>query len=1018
MGKTSQKNSFVSLSEQIQQLNNNSVEILTGINDVVSGTGDSINVTYTDEQGNETAYSLPTVGYLQQRINEINNNINRLVGETDSSTYVIDGKSTKRSFLIDLNREPNKINTLDKVDKFSSTNNWFFESLMNPMLSVNFDLTEKVQESTDGAISRRYIVKFEKDDDGNYTEKGLASLNDFKDKFVGKDNINLNTFTDWYTNPTNTGVINNTDPIYDEQIFDFEYQEISESGVFSVLKQELDSINNKLWYHIYPFNYVTSSGSRQALRINDELILNKENSNTRWKIVETSVADSNYRIRVERVEGFEPIPTATDILKIYGSSATKKEVKVSIGFDEYVVIFMKPINSKNKLKSSTWSDGTGLYTNDLILDTDNSISMSQYYLDTVDDYGSILNDLIQKNIPTKYGVSPDAPILRDENFKVVQINKHLTDNDDSNEVKKMHSQKVNVKNKLLQVRDSIIQKNREISTKNFTSSSEKNKSYNELTRLTAEQETYSKNLYSLTREIKSKKDTVNKIEPKFRVRGFWLIPDGKKVSGQREQMIVQFKIQYRYSSKSGTENQTEAYKMIDGKTGYFSNWIPLNSDARKRVFNSEKNEWEWIIEDVSDADTPNINQLDIPLNPDEKVEIRVKSVSEVGFPDSALESVWSESITIEFPDELSNILSSNDYILEDAEKDNVLIEFEQTLESKGINKHINDSYTEGDIYVAHKTDKIQTPYKDENGVDLNLEDYLEYLTDKMSKLENIIYSAKGELKVTLYNGIDETVINNGSDINIDIILQDHGLTRDGVLYGNNISIIKKYFIKIKNLSTQSTLGFLVSDTYSTSNTTVRSNDTINLTSLVNKDNNFVIQENNQFIYFCDNYQGNSLYEGDISHNTAEDGSLLTYLKNTSTNVGLSSNYINAGRTGNENGELYPATGKVVDNTNEWYLDSVAASSMATLICPQVEKIDDLIVFGSDKKELSTNDELIIPINIYWLFLTTGLSTISINNDNQVPFTEHNKKLKVRMHPTSLDKPFDFVLSFNIKNKRL
>ena len=137
--------------------------------------------------------------------------------------------------------------------------------------------------------------------------------------------------------------------------FDFEYQDVSNYGVFSVEKQELDSINNILWFHITPYKYYSITGEEKTLKIGDELILNKQDSISRWKIIEISKMTSNFKVRLEVIEGYDPIPTGTNVLKYYGDVIANKEVKVSIGFDEHLVVFMKPINSRNKIKGSVWS---------------------------------------------------------------------------------------------------------------------------------------------------------------------------------------------------------------------------------------------------------------------------------------------------------------------------------------------------------------------------------------------------------------------------------------------------------------------------------------------------------------------------------------------------------------------------------------------------------------------------------------------------------------------------------------
>jgi hypothetical protein len=80
-------------------------------------------------------------------------------------------------------------------------------------------------------------------------------------------------------------------------------------------------------------------------------------------------------------------------------------VRVSVGYDERNVFFIKP-KYDNNLLAKKWSLGTGYYTNNLRLVSDstaNGLSMEQFYTDYVYDYGVILQDLVAKKIPNVPG---------------------------------------------------------------------------------------------------------------------------------------------------------------------------------------------------------------------------------------------------------------------------------------------------------------------------------------------------------------------------------------------------------------------------------------------------------------------------------------------------------------------------------------------------------------------------------------------------------------------------------------
>ena len=49
------------------------------------------------------------------------------------------------------------------------------------------------------------------------TENGDLAKLEFKNKFINNTNVRIEDFIKWHTNPTNTGVVNNLNPIYDEE---------------------------------------------------------------------------------------------------------------------------------------------------------------------------------------------------------------------------------------------------------------------------------------------------------------------------------------------------------------------------------------------------------------------------------------------------------------------------------------------------------------------------------------------------------------------------------------------------------------------------------------------------------------------------------------------------------------------------------------------------------------------------------------------------------------------------------
>lgn len=1037
-----QKNTFVSLAEQLALLNKNSVEVITKLNDVVTNRNSVVNVNLMNSDGTVSSYQFPTVGQLKNEIDIANRNIRKLAGLADSTAYVSDGTTMRKVYVDDLNREPEPIDNLNNVTKFVTINNSFFEALSNPMLAVSIDLTDKIDRKVTKVLSRRYIINFQQDVNGNYTTDGLTSKQDFETKFLNKNNISIEDLTSWYDNPKNYGVFRYDQP-YDEQVFELDYDELQYYGIFDVIGVDNDTINKKLWYVLGSVTYYDFSGNTKQLSIGDELIINKKDSSTKWRIKEVSTAKSNFRVILERIEGLEPVPVLIKSLKIYSPTLSTKKIKVTISYDEYNVVFVKPINTDANILSSTWSYGTCFYTNDLVLDTNDTVSMTKFYSESVLDYGAILRDMIVKNIPSKYGMTPNVPVLDSGNFKVVQINKHLTDSANSTKIKELHSQKTSVKSQLEQLSDAIAEKTKEISTKQYKSVSDKQASQNQLNALINQQNSLTKLYTSVVNQISAENAGLSDENAKFRIRGFWSFPEPVIVNtaGQQiKQEVVQFKIQYRYSAKGGSEPTTEGFKLNITETfytnatstgnaadqtkaytnpsvttqnstvtGYFSNWNQLITDARKRSYNSALDVWTWTVEDVSDANTPNINQLDIAIQQNEKVEIKIKSISEVGWPNAPLESDWSEVLTVEFPDDLSQVGGENMLILAEAKNEQVYTQLESKFNSKGLTTHLQQSYYVNDLYVAHSDVNLSTSFKDASGNVIMLSQYLKTLTDKITALEEIVLRAKGELLVKLFRNADEIIIDNGASTNVNLRCEDYATLYGGTsrTYYNNIYSADDYFLQFENVSVGSQLGLLSYRKYvpSVAGDNRFYNPTYakgSLACYVNSEDYLNVQQDNQFIWIEDTSGTAQIYNSGVTFDSAGLGKVL-YSKNW--NAGYSSGQ----------------TAKNVFSDIDWTVapspDDYYQSDFPVTIHPFIENINNFIY--TDKggvKLVNASGKFILPIKIFFK-LTSGTDATYVIPSNTSTSPYVIRKLRIFLEPENLSRPFEFEIVFKIFRNR-
>jgi hypothetical protein len=1034
--------SFPKVADQIITYNKNIVELLSSINSLVSTTDNSVNVQIADENGVLRTYSLPSFNSLKADIERLNNNINSLYSIDAAGSLIATDSSNKfkKIITVDLNREPNELGSLGSVSNFRTSPNWFFDSLLDPLLAVEFDLSGQIEDNVRKCLVRRYIVEFAKDVNGNLTNLGQSALNSFNDLFNGNSNIVITEFERWHS--STPGLVEPLNPKFDEQVFDLEPNSLRYDGLFNVLRIQEDRVNRKLWYVLNTLDYIEIETNQVLqLAIGTEVIINSVRTSTRYRIIEVSTAESNPRIRVERVEGIEPIPVGIGTLKVYSPVLYTKRVRVSIGYNEINVVFAKPVNADNNLVARRWSLGTGFNTSQLTLSstsTANGLTMQQFYTDYVYDYGEVLKDLVAKKTPNRLAGTPNAPTLVADNFKVVQINTHLTDTPDANLIKQKHNYQLNLKSEIEQIQAALTDRFKKVKITKFPTENLKKQSNLEIEDLTRKKDSRSKLLASVTKEIIDLASNPNtKVEPKFRARGFWQIPEAVATRGTRPQEVVQFRVQYRYVSTDGREAPVETYQ-LDGtqQRASFSNWNEFKTDARKRQFNQSTGEYFWEIQDLESADTPNINQIDLTIQNGERIELRVKSISEAGWPESPVESDWSEIINIEFPDDLNNILNENDFILQEANKEDLKVRMEGELSARGLDEHLSEQVVVNNVTYHHDSEKILSGFKDENGNSLSLFDYLRSLQDKITSLEERILRAKGELEVIILRNNQEFVIKNGSETVFNVECEDYleSFSGNGVptgrVYANDIYVIKDFVIRIKNKSTSSPLGLLSSSTY-LQNSAVY-NTSVPQTFWVNEKDELITSDvtgstrtqlNNQFIWQV-NYD--SINDDDVTKLSENIGNSFT-TTNSITNT-LSDKEFNIGY--NETNILnFLGNNKSLLDPAKW-IDGVASvqstTKLLTTIHPVVQDLETIVETNSDRVKVINPGEpnyITIPLNIYFKMNSldtnqSGLNYEYINLNGQRKTIKHIKKVKFLLQNEADNRAFTFSIKFNINRNKV
>ena len=419
-----------------------------------------------------------------------------------------------------------------------------------------------------------------------------------------------------------------------------------------------------------------------------------------------------------------------------------------------------------------------MLSNELQINTSDGVkTLSEFYSSQVSDFSKIFISSAKENvIPAVYGQTPSAPIVSPGNFKVVKVNSQITDSKENVDFKDKIKIKTSLKNEIGSIDRAIDQTRKQLSeltttSKGKTPTAEYKKLNDKITSLGKDKQIRTDLLATTITEVNNLTIAAPELTeaPKYRVRGFWPIPEPIIDSKTGEQNIVQFNVRYRYLSLTGNSNGTTQIDYIDNngveKTGQFTNWTQFTTDLRKKQYDPNTGTYIWKIEDVSDANTVNINQLDIPITKGEKVEIQVQSISEAGWPTNPLTSDFSTSVIVEFPVNLVALVDNSAFISQNS-MDRAVVKIQEDLQAKGLDQHLSTQFTSGDKFYAHNSSAIASGFFDGAGKALDLFQKLTQIDNELQSLRALVAKAKGTLGVYIRSGGTSNKINPGRTVNL------------------------------------------------------------------------------------------------------------------------------------------------------------------------------------------------------------------------------------------------------------
>lgn len=662
--------------------------------------------------------------------------------ETDDGTY-------RKVRVETISRPANDIVNLDGVTKFSIDPNWFFESLQYPRCVVKIDLAGKIEPDSDRVYVSRIIVpttqkKFTSDVQSDL----LSSTLKYGDmvEYLESKFIEYKEDTDEVKLPLT----------YEK--FNGQFQV---TGI-NLVKNEENGLNYT-WYYLSTLNYanVNENGTTEdvghMIQVGDLLRYN----NTLFKVV--AVNQNENRVRLEYNVGYDTVGLY-DTLEFYTDPFSEKVISIGIGVDELDIIYIKGVNEKFNLLSREWSNPIVFLTNNLISDTDDTMDFRKYYVQSVSDFGNMwISQVKEGRMPAYGGKTPTAPTLNADDLRVVQINTQLNATLDTKRYNQLTSEIASVKSNISATRQTISSNKNSLIKE--TDPDRRTVIQNSINIDTNKLNNMSTQFSSLVDELNTLLNEAGAINysPKYHVRGFFTIPgpqytidNGTEQIGK--QSIIGFEILYRYLRRDNTGTTLQTFSITEAQTeeattielrgdekgentrgvsessssqqqatastvivddstpsesvlvesAVFSDWCIMPSPVLEKIYNPKTDTFEWKAE-KTDGTHVSINQIDIPIRSGEKVQIRVRSISEAGYPYAPLKSKWSNSVIIGFPDNLTTD-DSVTAILDSVKSDMTSVILQETLSAAGMYSHISDmnsKYKHSSENIQYNTSAVQ-----------------------------------------------------------------------------------------------------------------------------------------------------------------------------------------------------------------------------------------------------------------------------------------------------------------------
>lgn len=749
---------------KIEQLYNESLKLLLALNKSLTSNSSEVNVQIINNDNTVSNIKIPSFLYMDNKIEQLSTNFNMLFNiPKDGEAWFQESNNTYKLNVVQTNTTPSSPDVNINEIHASIKQNNILKDLVSPQtfLKINID-------NIPDNIEKIYMKKFIYYDIDLFEQIQSGTYETYDDYIAAFYNLSKGIDYDEYESVIDMPLRNNKfeSEFKILEIIDSYNNEVTNNKIYEV---KLDTIQ----YNNFEDKTVTYS-----LKIGDYISL-EEGFNV-FKVIDVKKNNDIFLVTIEETNGHTILQSFNEnqlmVFRIYNPDYQKyKYVEIPIEENQYITVFIATINNNIRSKFSEPIninlDSIYIYDENDNIIVDNATNTKMTYLSYYNKYckniGDILEGLTNTIYPqfsnftlTELQELQDSDVIKDyvsnalnsDDIKVVRINDHIFNEESSEQIMSLNSQKLSIQSQLNTLQNNIDDIYNQLTTTNFNEdiTVTQNSLKEKLTVLYNERNTLNKQLISTVNEIDVLKGGIKSTESsKYRVRGILNTDNIEQYIEENinyKCKIIGIDVEYRYKSIN-----TDTSNVISINANIFSEWNKFNTidKERKLVFDNTTNTYK--IEYVNyDSISNNLSwkQIDIPITSGEDVIIRLRYKYSIGQPFINFYSPWSDEFTIAFPLEFTN---ENDIttILYQNENDVINAKFINTLISQGYEEHVNNKIIDGEKQYYHMPENIYSGFNTPENKLISLKDKLTEMSTIIDELKTIHNQYTQKYKVYL-----------------------------------------------------------------------------------------------------------------------------------------------------------------------------------------------------------------------------------------------------------------------------